>query len=131
MTSSWFFLPTLNYDARSTTHQMKYHFNLTRKTGTSHEDQHTFMTISHSVLLCGRNVSGARCIDNQNMNFMFTGFFFDSLEYFIDIKSFRSHYGPGVDSASNRNEYREHFLGGKGGRCVSLTTLPPSCTVVM
>jgi len=25
--------------------------------------------------------------------------------YFIDIKSFRSHYGPGVDSASNRNEY--------------------------
>ena len=31
----------------------------------------------------------------------------------IDIKSFRSHYGPGVDSASNRNEYQEHFLGVK------------------
>jgi len=31
--------------------------------------------------------------------------------FFIDIKSFRSHYGPGVDSASNRNEYQEHFLG--------------------
>jgi len=30
---------------------------------------------------------------------------------FIDIKSFRSHYGPGVDSASNRNEYQEYFLG--------------------
>ena len=29
----------------------------------------------------------------------------------IDIKSFRSHYGPGVDSASNRNEYQEYFLG--------------------
>ena len=28
-----------------------------------------------------------------------------------NIKSFRSHYGPGVDSASNRNEYQEHFLG--------------------
>jgi hypothetical protein len=25
-------------------------------------------------------------------------------------KSFRSHYGPGVDSASNRNEYQEYFL---------------------
>jgi hypothetical protein len=37
------------------------------------------------------------------------------------------HYGPGVDSASNRNEYQEYFLGGKGGRCVGLTTLPPSC----
>jgi len=30
---------------------------------------------------------------------------------FIEIKSFRSHYGPGVDSASNRNEYQEYFLG--------------------
>ena len=33
--------------------------------------------------------------------------------FFFDIKSFRSHYGPGVDSASNRNEYQEHFLGVK------------------
>ena len=33
--------------------------------------------------------------------------------YFIDIKSFRSHYGPGVDSASNRNECQEHFVGVK------------------
>jgi len=36
-----------------------------------------------------------------------------SLELFIDIKTFRSHYGPGVYSASNRNEYEEHFLGVK------------------
>jgi len=43
------------------------------------------------------------------------------------IYSFRPHCGPGVDSASNRNEYQEYFLGGKGGRCVMLTTLPPSC----
>jgi hypothetical protein len=35
------------------------------------------------------------------------------LEFFIDIKSFRSHYGPGVDSASNRNEYHGRFLGVK------------------
>ena len=33
--------------------------------------------------------------------------------FFVDIKSFRSHYGSGVDSASNRNEYQEHFLGVK------------------
>jgi len=33
----------------------------------------------------------------------------------------------GVDSASNRNEYHEYFLGGKGGRCVGLTTLLTSC----
>jgi hypothetical protein len=46
-------------------------------------------------------------------------------------KSFWSHYGPGVHSFSNRNEYQEYFLGGKCGRCVRLTTLPPSCAVVM
>ena len=45
--------------------------------------------------------------------------------------SFRSHYGPGVDSACNRNEYQEYFLGVKSGRCVRPTTLPPSCAVVM
>ena len=33
--------------------------------------------------------------------------------FLIDVKSFRSHYGPGVDSASNRNEYQEYFLGVK------------------
>ena len=33
--------------------------------------------------------------------------------FFIDIKFFRSHYGPAVDSASNRNEYQEYFLGVK------------------
>jgi len=42
-------------------------------------------------------------------------------------QSLRLHCGLGVDSASNRNEYQEYFLGGKGGRCVGLTTLPPSC----
>jgi len=33
-------------------------------------------------------------------------------------QSFRPHHGPVDDSASNRNEYQEYFLGGggKGGR---------------
>jgi hypothetical protein len=35
--------------------------------------------------------------------------------------------GPTVDSVSNTNEYQKYFLGGKGGRCVGLKTLPPSC----
>ena len=33
--------------------------------------------------------------------------------FLIDIKFFRSDYGPGVDSASSRNEYQEYFLGVK------------------
>jgi hypothetical protein len=45
----------------------------------------------------------------------------------VSLESFRPHYGPGVNSTSNRNEYQEYFLGGKGGRCIRLTTLPPSC----
>jgi hypothetical protein len=37
-----------------------------------------------------------------------------SLEFFIHIHvTFRSHYGPGVDPASNRNEYQKYFLGVK------------------
>jgi hypothetical protein len=38
----------------------------------------------------------------------------------------RPHYGPEVDSASNRNDYQECFLGSKGGLCLGLT-LPPLC----
>ena len=34
--------------------------------------------------------------------------------------SFRSHYGPGVDSASNRNEYQENFI---FERCIDMTSL--------
>jgi len=33
--------------------------------------------------------------------------------FFVDIKFFRSHNGPGVDSPSNRNEYQEYFPGEK------------------
>jgi hypothetical protein len=46
-----------------------------------------------------------------------------SLEYFIVIILQAALW---ADSASKRNEYLEHFLEGKGGRCVGLTTLPPS-----
>jgi hypothetical protein len=51
-------------------------------------------------------------------NFMHKFFIFNTSTYsswchgiFHWHKSFRSHYGPGVDSASNRNEYQEFFLG--------------------
>ena len=51
-------------------------------------------------------------------------------EFFIDIKSFRSHYGPVVDSAPNTYDYQEHFLGQR--RPVRKSDkLSPSCAVVM
>jgi len=45
-------------------------------------------------------------------NLKVAGFFFAAgvNGFFIHIKSFRSHCGPGVDSTSNRNEYQEYFL---------------------
>jgi len=36
-----------------------------------------------------------------------------SLEFFIDIILPIALCGPGVDLASNRNEFQEHFLGAK------------------
>jgi hypothetical protein len=39
--------------------------------------------------------------------------------------SFRPQYDPDVESASNVNEYQEYLRGGKGGRCVGLTTWEP------
>jgi len=50
-----------------------------------------------------------------------------SLEFFIDTNLFWPHCGPGVNSASNRNEHQEYFLGGRSGQGVGLTTLLPSC----
>ena len=48
------------------------------------------------------------CATNRNV----AGLISDGVSgFFIDIKSFRSHYCPGVDSTSNRNEYQENFLG--------------------
>jgi hypothetical protein len=43
-----------------------------------------------------------------------------------NFSSFQPHYGPGVDSASNRNEYQEPSWDIKSGRRVRLTTLPQS-----
>jgi len=41
------------------------------------------------------------------------------LEFFIGIIL--------LTAASNRNEYQEYSLGGRGGWCIGLTTLNPSC----
>ena len=51
---------------------------------------------------------------------------FDSPRYHWNF-SFRPNYGPAVVTTSNRNEYQGYLLGGKGGRCVGLTTLLTSC----
>jgi hypothetical protein len=34
-----------------------------------------------------------------------------NLIFCFELAEFRPYYGPGVDLASNRNEYQEYFLG--------------------
>jgi hypothetical protein len=46
--------------------------------------------------------------------------------WIFSIYLIQSHYGPGIDSASNINEYQKSSSGVKGGRCVRLKILPPS-----
>jgi hypothetical protein len=51
-----------------------------------------------------------RCAISQKI----TGWSSDEvIEYFQFFLPFEPHYGPGVDSASNRNEYQQVFLGSR------------------
>jgi hypothetical protein len=51
---------------------------------------------------------------------------FDSLWSHWMFKYSQPHYSPGVDSASNTNEYHKSSWGVKSGRRVRLKTSPPS-----
>ena len=50
-----------------------------------------------------------RCATNRKV----AGSIPDGVIVIFHWHSFRSHYGPGDDSASNRNDYQEYFLGVK------------------
>jgi hypothetical protein len=58
--------------------KFKFHENLTRITGTLHEDQYTFLIIRRSVLLRTRNVSDKICRKNCNTHFVLKFFFFEN-----------------------------------------------------
>jgi hypothetical protein len=47
-------------------------------------------------------------------------------EFFQFTYSFQLHYDPGVDSASNRNEYQKMFLGSKAWLACKADNLSPS-----
>ena len=49
-----------------------------------------------------------------------------SMEFFIHTIGNRPHCGPGFNTTSDRNNYQEYFLWGRGGWWVGLTTLPHS-----
>jgi hypothetical protein len=53
----------------------KFHYNMTRMTGTLHDDQCTFMVISRWFLLKMEYVSNKICRENQNTHFGFSKIF--------------------------------------------------------
>jgi hypothetical protein len=73
-------------------------------------------SINRAVYLAAAGTE-SRCICRSSMR---------SLDSFSLPNSFQSHYGPGVDTASNRNEYQGYSGGLQSWWCVRLTTSPPS-----
>jgi hypothetical protein len=68
-------------------------------------------------------------VEPKSSIFVVRNFIFWDVKHAYSVFSLTQSFRPlpGVDLASDRNEYQEYFLGGKGGRYVALTTLPPSC----
>jgi len=78
-------------------------------------------TENHETLLIGffefhSSCDGVRDGTVEALRYMSEGHRFDSRWCHWNsslTQSFQLHYGPGVDRASNRNEYQEYFLGVK------------------
>ena len=56
--------------------RFKFHYIMTRITGTVHEDQYIFL-ISHSVILRMRNISERSRRETQDTHFVFCNFFLE------------------------------------------------------
>jgi hypothetical protein len=62
--------------------------------------------IHSSIHLYGAGLNGVK---HRNFTFYFT----EVIKCLQCTYSFQPHYGPGVDTISNRNEYEKIFLGSK------------------
>jgi hypothetical protein len=59
---------------RHLSRKFKFHSNLTRVTGTLHEDRYKLMIKSSWILHTERNISPRSCRENRNTHFMFNNF---------------------------------------------------------
>jgi len=66
------------YFSKNMPRKFKFHYNMTRLTGTLHEDQYTFFIVSHSFPFRMRNVSFKICREIQNTFFIQYIFFFEN-----------------------------------------------------
>ena len=68
--------------------KFKFHYNLTRITGTLHEDQYKFFIISRSIHLKMRIFSDKSCRENQNTYFVLRIFFFKSCRLWDNVEKY-------------------------------------------
>ena len=66
--------------------KFNFRWNLTRITGTLHNDQHKFLIIPCSVLLRMRNVSGKSFRESQSKHFMFNNVFIKSYRLWDNVE---------------------------------------------
>ena len=83
--------------------KFKFHYYLTRTTGTLHEDRYTFSITSRSVLLRTTQIANKICSENQK-HFM-------SIELFLTIMLFMRSCGKMYSRAGHRWQYgaRVHY----------------------
>ena len=79
---------------------------------------HCHKSLIFMIVYCNVLLSGVDCRSTvvKVLCYKSEGRWFDSRWYHWNFSlslSLRSHYGPGADSASNRSEYQEYFLGVK------------------
>ena len=72
--------------------KFKFHYNLTRMTGTTHEDQYTFFIIPRSVLLRMTNLSDRSRRKNQNTHSGYVILIAFSLQQLLHEDSTMFHY---------------------------------------
>jgi hypothetical protein len=82
---------------------------------------------SCDLSVCYEYLNSVTVSDVLHVFFILYCFFPTVSPEFFKTQSFQPHYDPGVDSTSNRNEYQEYFLGGKGSHHIGMTNLHVNC----
>ena len=113
-----------------------FHWKWTRKRGTLHEYQYTFLNITRSVLPRMKSVSDKCCRENRNTHFMFNNFFWchlwDNVEYIVEPgrpqkTTRRMRIASWIPKSTNAHwEHVIHMI----YHCNSSCTKAPQCYVI-
>ena len=83
---SWNLICTIFF--RKSVRKFNFHYNLTRITGTLHDDLCTCMTTCGSIILTMGNVSEKRCGQNKHTHFVFNNSFSKSRRLLYNVEKY-------------------------------------------